>query len=243
MPQSPHGHNFSEGRNYAPFYTLPCRPTRTTHLLYTVQCACSKVFVLDRCWSLQCFDAVGWVTGRACKKTEWWGAGVVVCLEWGADLHMAQLMPLPLILSCFSKIQIGFTFPVPSHPGSPGKRAVKCVRVCVCLKHIRNWKNLCFCRPESSSEYVVSLKAFNNAGHGKPIYETTITREERGDLVDLRLFSWRFPCIWAIKLSEYALWLGGCQHGLGSVFRVVALFVSWSLVHMLWDKFVWRCVV
>jgi len=55
---------------------------------------------------------------------------VVICLERGADLHMAQLMPLPLIVSCFSKIQIGFTFLVPAHPGSPGKRAVK--RVCVC---------------------------------------------------------------------------------------------------------------
>jgi len=40
----------------------------------------------------------------ACKKTEWWGAGVVICLEGGADLHMAQLMPLTLTVSCFSKI-------------------------------------------------------------------------------------------------------------------------------------------
>jgi len=46
----------------------------------------------------------------ACKKTEWWGAGVVICLERCADLDMAQLMPLPLTVSCFSKIQIGFTF-------------------------------------------------------------------------------------------------------------------------------------
>ena len=53
---------------------------------------------------------------------------MVVCLERGADLHMAQLMPLPLTVSCFSKIQIGFTFLVPAHPGSPGKKAVK--RVC-----------------------------------------------------------------------------------------------------------------
>jgi len=46
-------------------------------------------------------------------------------------LHMAQLMPLPLTVSCFSKIQIGFTFLVPAHPGSPGKRAVKwCVTIC-----------------------------------------------------------------------------------------------------------------
>ena len=50
---------------------------------------------------------------------------MVIYLERGADLHMAQLMPLPLIVSCFSKIQIGFTFLVPTHPGSPGKRAVK----------------------------------------------------------------------------------------------------------------------
>jgi len=58
----------------------------------------------------------------ACKKlfTEWWGAGMVICLEQGADLHMAQLMPLPLTVSRFSKIQIGFTFLVPAHPGSPG---------------------------------------------------------------------------------------------------------------------------
>ena len=65
-----------------------------------------------------------------CTKTEWWGAGVVICLEQGADLHMAQLMPLPLTVSCFSKIQIGFTFLVPAHLGSPGQRAVKCVCVC-----------------------------------------------------------------------------------------------------------------
>jgi len=64
--------------------------------------------------------------------TEWWSAAVVVCLEQGADLHMVQLMPLPLTVACFSKIQIGFTFLVLAHPGSPGKRAVKRVCVCVC---------------------------------------------------------------------------------------------------------------
>ena len=60
----------------------------------------------------------------ACKKTECWGAGMVICLEQGADLHMAQLMPLPLTVSCFSKIQIGFTFLVPAYLGSAGQRAV-----------------------------------------------------------------------------------------------------------------------
>ena len=53
------------------------------------------------------------------------GAGVVVCLEQGADLHTAQLMPLPFTVSCFSKIQIGFTFLVLAYPGCPGKGAVK----------------------------------------------------------------------------------------------------------------------
>jgi len=61
---------------------------------------------------------------------------VVICLERVTDLHMALLMPLPLTASCFSKIQIGFTFLVPAYLGSPGQRAVKrpraCVRACVC---------------------------------------------------------------------------------------------------------------
>jgi len=69
---------------------------------------------------------VGRQEGRpACKKTEWWGAGMVICLERGADLHMAQLMPLLLTVSCCSKIQVGFTFLVPAYPGCPGKEAVK----------------------------------------------------------------------------------------------------------------------
>ena len=58
---------------------------------------------------------------------------MVICLERCADLHMAQLMPLPLTVSCFSEIQIGSTFLVPAHPGSPGQRAVKRECVCVCL--------------------------------------------------------------------------------------------------------------
>ena len=64
-------------------------------------------------------------------NTEWWGAGVVVCLERGTDLHTAQLMPLLVTVSCFSKIQLGFTFLVPAYPGSTGQTAVKLV--CVCM--------------------------------------------------------------------------------------------------------------
>jgi len=82
----------------------------------------TKPSVLWRCW----------LAGRKGiwpVKTEWWDAGMVVCLDRGADLHMAQLMPLPLTVSCFNKILIGFTFLVLAHLGSPGNRAVK--RACV----------------------------------------------------------------------------------------------------------------
>ena len=89
-------------------------------------------FIITLC----AFSALTLLVGRqeghpACKKTEPWGAGVVICLERGADLHMSQLMPLPLTVSCYSKIQIGFTFLVPAYPGSPGKGPLNgCVCVC-----------------------------------------------------------------------------------------------------------------
>ena len=68
---------------------------------------------------------------------------MIICLERGADLHTAQLMPLPLTVSCFSKIQTGFTFLVPAHLGSPRQRAVKrarvraSVRACVCCTTVQ----------------------------------------------------------------------------------------------------------
>ena len=73
------------------------------------------------------FSALMLLVGRheghpACKKVEYWDAGIAICLEQGADLHMAHLMPWPLTVSCFSKIQIGFTFLVPAHLGRSWKR-------------------------------------------------------------------------------------------------------------------------
>ena len=67
------------------------------------------------CVSLRSFSVLTLLVGRqeghpACKKLEWWGTGMVICLERGADLHMAQLMPLPLTVSCFSKIRIDLPF-------------------------------------------------------------------------------------------------------------------------------------
>ena len=61
---------------------------------------------------------------------------MVICLERGADVHIAKLMPLSLIVSCFSKIQIGFTFLVPAHPGSRGQRAVKWIYVCMYVQMV-----------------------------------------------------------------------------------------------------------
>ena len=62
----------------------------------------------------------------ACKN---FLSGGVICLQRDAHLHTAQLMSLPLTVSCFSKIQIGFTLNVMAHQRSPGQTAVK--RVCV----------------------------------------------------------------------------------------------------------------
>jgi len=81
------------------------------------------------------FSALTLLVGRqeghpACKKLS---GGMLAWLSVWSEVRLAyaQLMPLPLSVSCFSKIQIGFTFLVLAHPGSPGKRAVK--RVCVCV--------------------------------------------------------------------------------------------------------------
>ena len=65
---------------------------------------------------------------------------MVICLELGADLHMAQLMQLPLTVTCFSKIQIGFIFLVPAHPGIvPDEEPLNgCVCVCVCVRQLNS---------------------------------------------------------------------------------------------------------
>jgi len=78
---------------------------------------------------------------------------MLVCLERSADLYMFQLMPLPLTVSCFSKIQIGFAFLVPAHLGSSGKRAVKWVCVCVCV----HMKNRTHCLGEVCNSFSINL--------------------------------------------------------------------------------------
>jgi len=79
------------------------------------------------------------IYSHSSTNPEWWGAGMAICLELGTDLHMAQLMPLPLAVSCFSKNQIGFTFVIPAHPDSPRQRAARHIKqVCVCSTHAEN---------------------------------------------------------------------------------------------------------
>ena len=100
---------------------VPRIPATFTLLVWELVCAFSALTLL-----------VGGRNGIRPVKTEQWDAGVVICLEQSADLHMAQLVPLPLTGSCFSKIQIGFTFLVPAHPTRvvPDKWPLN-VRVCL----------------------------------------------------------------------------------------------------------------
>jgi len=77
---------------------------------------------------------VGRQEGHPACKTEWWSADVVICLDRGADLHTAQLMPLPLTVSCFSKIQTGFTFLVPAF--SPYNNSTGNIPYRLLIRHI-----------------------------------------------------------------------------------------------------------
>jgi len=83
------------------------------------------LLMLWHCW-------LGGSKGIWPVKSGWRCAGVGICLGWGVDLHMAQLMPLPPTISCFSKIQISFIFLVPAHLGSPGQSAIKWVLLLFC---------------------------------------------------------------------------------------------------------------
>ena len=82
---------------------------------------------------------------------------MVICLGRGADLRMAQLMSLPLTISCFSRIQIVFAFLVLAHMGNPGQsqRAIIRVCVCVCVRADDFWPTVLSVEP--MVQYVVCL--------------------------------------------------------------------------------------
>ena len=146
-----------------------------------------------------------WLGGR--NGIRWWGAGLVICLERGADLHMAQLMPLPLIVSCFSKIQIDFTFLVLTHQGSPGQRAIKHVCVCVCVSICLS---ICFQSTSVTKWTFTSTFCFTCMGHDLGLSGNETESQAR----DPRL-TWR-ECV----LREYHGWLGS---------RVVSVLDSGSV--------------
>ena len=168
--------------------------------------------VFIQCFDLQCFDTVGWPAGRASGlyKTEWWGAGVVICLERDADLHTTQPMPLPLTVSCFSKIQIGFTFLVLAHPGSPGQRAIKRVSYINVHRHIDEFRKY---DPEQrpskiaiKSIHTLSAEGsylrqwdthfweLNNCLTGSTALPTCTTHTHRGRKMQVRCSGWSMHC-------------------------------------------------
>ena len=100
---------------------------------------------------------------------------MVICLERGADLHMAQLMPLPLTVSCSSKIQIGFTFLVPAYPGCPGKTNAYNNSMTSCTTNSYEIRNISTIRTES----VTSPQLYNKSNERR----LSITKQ-RPDLTE-----------------------------------------------------------
>jgi len=94
--------------------------------------------VTAKCYAA--FSALTLMVGRqeghpACKKTEWWGTGVVICLERDADLYMAQLMPLPLTVSCLVKSRLVLPFWYQLTRVVPDKGPLnRCMCVCAMLQ-------------------------------------------------------------------------------------------------------------
>ena len=91
---------------------------------------------------------------------------MVICPQRCADLHTAQLMPLPLTVSCSNKIQIGFTFLVLAHLGSPGQRAVKRV-----LSYFTNL----YCTPVKINSGTTSGNPQGRWAHGHCLTSTAAT--------------------------------------------------------------------
>ena len=108
--------------------------------------------VLLHCW-------LGSRKGIRHVKTEWWGAGMVICLELGADLHMAQLTPLPLTISCFSKSRLVLPFWYRLTQVVPEKGPLNgCVCVCVLLHSTCNVLNVCIKQQDNCSMSSISNK-------------------------------------------------------------------------------------
>ena len=158
------------------------------------------------------------ISSKTTKK--WCGAGLVICLERGADLHMAQLMPLTV--SCFSKIQIGFTFLVPAHPGSPGKGPLSgCLYVCMWVvdAHLAYVSMCCsklmMCIEPNGPDYEVMMKA----------------KVERPQ---------QLPAT-ALLSDRHFLEFGGLSLGQSAYVTNIFMFFAFDLLLIFMPAVLWRC--
>ena len=112
---------------------------------------------------------------------------MVIGLDRGADFHMAQLMLLPLTVSDFSKIQIGFTFLVPADLGSPGKSAVKWV--CISAYVVVGWPCPAISKPRvaRSGKALPSARRLSSSMHpdaDRPDHIHTLMLMQFGQFLD-----------------------------------------------------------
>ena len=150
---------------------------------------------------------------------------MVICLEQGTDLHMAQLMPLLLTVSCFSKIQICFIFLVPAHTGSHGQRAVK--RVCVCV-----WWY--------SRTHVLELWEHVQSISRPDIVQTKSVIAVLWYLsVCLHMSAWAVLVFSFFSITIWSLWR--------NMFKMTYFCIEWDvtadvpLMHSLMPSVLWRC--
>jgi len=133
---------------------------------------------------------------------------VVFSLRRGADLHTVHLMPLPLAVSCFSKIQIGFTFLVPAHPGSPGQTAVK--RVCACVVIMCERDVICKTKKYLCMTHCNVIREGLNQGHGSRVQNISQsldmqfcdTRVDRQTVINTLIAIFRTPAWIEVKHQQ-----------------------------------------
>ena len=149
---------------------------------FLAQCCMHLPSVLWCCWlhgrkGIQPVE--NWVVGCWCGYLS--GAR---CRHDPADATAS----LPLTVSCFSKIQIGFTFLVPAHLGCPGQRAVKHVCLYICCMHLLD---VAYC---SRMLHI----AWSYVGHCTLDWTTILKPQSR---LDIESCGPREPCIrWGSRL-------------------------------------------
>ena len=157
------------------------------------------------------FSALTLLVGRheghpACKKlkTEWWDAGVVMCLGWGADLHMAQLMPLPLTISCSSKSRLVLPF--------------WCRLTQVVLEKIHRVLQPCVLQPCGQNPQGCKMVVVVVLVIPKVLFRNTCTRRRTWERIRWLNFTWKKGVHWIQRFQiqshpdpNWIHWLGSGQ--------------------------------